>query len=298
MERAIRARPVADAPVDELVERAEELARRWAVALVAARELSRMADVPLQLLASEAPALCAQLSRALGSDTELAQLLDSPDARADAGVERSPAPWAWIAADGDAAAAVRDVEALRGVVWAAAWGELRDPLPGQVAELADRLAFVCASLLAAVLARDTPASADVGATSTGGSRLGEQILYSSPPSGESGRRAVLIDELGDPSVGSVEAGAASPRFGAAQRQPPAGARGSGRRTTQRAHRSGPAPTTPRARPWDTPLDVAPSEERSLQDGSASVPWPERADPHGAPALRVTRGPGSPVDKRL
>ena len=58
---------------------------------------------------------------------------------------------AWLAPARDASSAVRDVEVLRGVVWEAALGELRQPAPGQVADLSDRLAYVCAALVAALL---------------------------------------------------------------------------------------------------------------------------------------------------
>jgi hypothetical protein len=116
IERAGGARPVADAPVDALAARAEELARRWAIALVAARALSQMAGVPLAELAREAPALCAQLVRALGSDAELARLLEPPAAREAGGAVRVDALAAWIAPAGDVASAVHDAKALRGVV--------------------------------------------------------------------------------------------------------------------------------------------------------------------------------------
>jgi hypothetical protein len=289
---------VADAPVEELVERAEELARRWIVALVAARALGQMAGVSLQLLAREAPALCARLARALRSDTELAQLLEAPDAREDAGAERSAGPWAWIAADGDASVVVHDVEALRSVLWAALREELRDPPPSQLADLADRLAFVCASLLAAVLARySAPVSAGTGAASPHTAGRAGQVLYSSPASGASGRAAVLIDELADASVGSVEAGAVLPRSPAAPRQAPAGARASGPSAAPRARRGGPAQASPRARPWDTPLNIAPGEEHSRRHDPVSASSADGADPQDGPAVRVTRGPGSPLDRR-
>jgi hypothetical protein len=290
---------VADAPVEELVERAEELARRWIVALVAARALGQMAGVPLQLLAREAPALCARLARALRSDTELAQLLESPDAREDPGAERSAGPWAWIAADGDAGVVVRDVEALRSVVWTAVRHELRDPPPSQLADLADRLAFVCASLLAAALAQyAAPVSAGTGTVSPHAAGRAEQILYRSSAaraSGASGRGAVLIDELADVSVGSVEAGAV-PARSAAPGQAPAGARAPA--AAPRAHRSGPAQASPRARPWDTPLNVAPGEEQSLRHALGSAFTADGADQQDGPTVRVTRGPGSPVDRRV
>jgi hypothetical protein len=284
--------------VEELVERAEELARRWIVALVGARALGQMAGVPLELLAREAPALCARLARALRSDTELAQMLEAPDAREDAGAVRSAGPWAWIAADAGAGVVVHDVEALRSVVWAALRDELRDPPPSQLADLADRLAFVCASLLAAVLARyAAPVSEGTGATSSHPAGRAEQILYSSPASGSSGRGAVLIDEFADASVGSVEAGAMPPRSADVPRQAPRGARAPAPPAAPRAHRAGPAQASPRARPWDTPLNIAPGEEQSGRHDPGSASWAEGADPQDGPTVRVTRGPGSPLDRR-
>src|SRR5262249_57291533 len=70
-----RARPVAELSLDELLARAEELARRWAAALVLDRPVERIGEVPLQRLAREGPALCAQVVRAVASDAELERLL-------------------------------------------------------------------------------------------------------------------------------------------------------------------------------------------------------------------------------
>ena len=47
------------------------------------------------------------------------------------------------------AALVEAVEALRGVLWEALLGELREPSARLLAEVGDRLAYVCAALLAA-----------------------------------------------------------------------------------------------------------------------------------------------------
>jgi hypothetical protein len=73
--RPARARPVAELSFDDLLARPEELARRWAVALVLERPAERIGEVPLQRLAREGPALCAQVVRAVGSDAELERLL-------------------------------------------------------------------------------------------------------------------------------------------------------------------------------------------------------------------------------
>src|SRR4029077_9311809 len=160
IEHSPRARPVADAPVDALLVRADELARRWAIALLLARPLQEMVEVPLEDLAREVPALCAQAIRALDSDGELERLA----AGAESG-SRGSAAWAsrLAAPTGapDARAAVYEVEALRGVLWEALLEELERPIFGHasarlVADLSDRLAHVCATPLAAML---TPSAA-------------------------------------------------------------------------------------------------------------------------------------------
>ena len=131
--------------MDALLARADELARRWAIALIVTLPLERIGEIPLQSFAREAPALCAQVVRALESDAEL---------------ERMAAPvrrLRELAAARDGPAAVEAVEALRGVLWEALLDELRSPSFEQsparrVGDLADRLAFVCSMALGSTLA--------------------------------------------------------------------------------------------------------------------------------------------------
>jgi GGDEF domain-containing protein len=134
--RARRPRPVADAPVAALVDRAEGLAKGWLLALVERRPLARAADVPAGELGREGPALCAALAEALASDEALADFLLKGGA-----VGR-------LAGARDPAAVAEAVEALRAVVWSALLDELRDPVPAQLADLADRLAHISARLVA------------------------------------------------------------------------------------------------------------------------------------------------------
>jgi hypothetical protein len=303
IERAGGARPVADAPVDALVARAEELARRWAISLVASRPLSQMADVPLHELAREAPELCAQLVRALGSDAELARMLEPPASREGGGADRVDALAAWIAPARDATSAVRDVEALRGVVWDATLGELSEPAARQVADLSDRLAFICASLLGAVLARNAPAGAGAGAgvgaaQAPGGPERGgrEQVRYTSSQSSPGGRRAVLIDERGEARPAPARAGAPAPPTGDRFAEPSsAGARAERRATSPGPAGTAPAQTVPRARPWDTPLNAG--REAPGVDPPDAIAQPAAESEGADPVLRVTRGPGSRVDGR-
>jgi GGDEF domain-containing protein len=155
-----RAGPVAGLPTDSMLARADELARRWALALVIARPLDGLGDVPLEDLAREAPALCAQMVRALESDGELERLTGG---HAPTGVEESALAGRLAVMSGatEATAVVEAVEALRGVLWETLLEELRWPTfqpahARRVADIGDRLAYVCASALAAGLAADLP----------------------------------------------------------------------------------------------------------------------------------------------
>jgi GGDEF domain-containing protein len=149
-----RARPVAEAPVDALLALAEELARRWAIALIRARPLERIGEVPLGDLAREAPALCAQAVRALCSDGELERMVGG-----DGDQDTSPASrLGALAGAPDSSSAVAAVEALRGVLWEAlldelGWSISDRPTARLVADLADRLALVCSMALSATLAQ-------------------------------------------------------------------------------------------------------------------------------------------------
>src|SRR5437660_1452122 len=55
MQPAPRARAVAAAPVDALLARADELARRWAIALILSLPLERIGEFPLESFARQAP---------------------------------------------------------------------------------------------------------------------------------------------------------------------------------------------------------------------------------------------------
>ncbi len=194
-----RARPVADLPLDPLLARAEELARRWAIALILARPLSRIGDIPLEVWAGDAPTLCAQMLRALDSDAELDRLTGGG---APTGREQSAPARRLVAMAGarDAGEAVEAVEALRGVLWETLLEDLRgamfDRAPvRQVADLADRLSCVCASVLAVAIVA-------VGVPESDEAKEHETVVASPPPReaggtvAESmpGRGVVIVDE--------------------------------------------------------------------------------------------------------
>lgn len=148
-----------DAPVDGLLSGVEELVRRWAISLIVSRTLEDIGEIPLEDLAREAPSVCALAVRALGSNADLRRL-EEHEATARLGV---------IAGARDLGAAVDAVESLRGVLWEAVLDELRWPSPDQsigeepiasrslatqIAELSDRLGYVCSRITARVVTLD------------------------------------------------------------------------------------------------------------------------------------------------
>jgi len=182
--------------VENLIDRADDLARRWVIALILMRPLQRIGELPLEDLARAAPALCAQAIRALFSEAELERMAGSCAAgsREESASARGLAK---LAGARDAEAAVAAVEALRSVLWSALLEELRDPPARQVADLADRLAYVCATALSVTLAAPLSAGESVPledagrvvATGAGDGDLAQREDRPVRPSG-----AVLIDE--------------------------------------------------------------------------------------------------------
>jgi GGDEF domain-containing protein len=142
-----------------MLARAQELARRWASALILARPLDGIDAVPLVELAREAPSLCAQALRAMQSDVELERLTGRG---APTGREGSAAALrlAAISGAGDPAAVVDAVEALRGVLWEALLDQLNEPSARQVADVSDRLAYVCAAALASAIDATAPPASE------------------------------------------------------------------------------------------------------------------------------------------
>jgi hypothetical protein len=256
-----RARPVADAPVAALLDRAEELSKRWAIALLGERGLDQLAEVSLQQLAGAGPGLCLPLAREL-------QALGG----------------------GDALGVVATVEALRGVLWEATLEELRDPSARQVADLSDRLAFLCTRMLSAALAdglaRERPSPQSAAAPVRRG-----RVLYSAPQPAPGRRGAVLIDEREDsltPSVREGQAGPAAPEPATSLDDRPAP------RARSRGEDSDSAPLAAgRPLPWDTPL--RPESATPSSPGASDLP-PEGGRGEDDAVLRVTRGPGARVER--
>jgi hypothetical protein len=170
---AARPRPLADLPVGALEGRSEELARRWAIAIILARPLAQMAELALRELAREGAALCEQVLAALESDGALDALLDhAPRARAERSAgERLLA----VAGDSEAGAVILAAEALRGVLWQALAAELDELQPRLLADAADRLGHVLAMLAVAALAAQPPQRLERSALRGGLPDLGARV---------------------------------------------------------------------------------------------------------------------------
>jgi hypothetical protein len=289
IERSIRARPVADAPVEALLERVEDLARRWAIALILERPLAEMAEVPLEDLARDAPGVCAQVVRALDSETELARIAASEGVRGRAGA----APTVRLGAL-DARETVEHIEALRGVIWEATLVELDDHPARRVADLSDRLAFVCATLLAAALGEGAVAGAHEAPREEPAPVRG-QVLYTAPQTEPGRRGATLIDEFENAVArpqsgrgrGEQAVGARTPRETHVSREP------AGERDVPRGG-TGASRTAPRPLPWDTPLQPERTSRRSVE-GETGAERRAAQDPDSV--VRIKRGPGSSLDER-
>jgi GGDEF domain-containing protein len=223
-----RARPVVDLPLDALLARAAELAKRWAIALLVSRPLDRLGELPFEQLSGEAPALCAQAIRALQSDVELDRLTGggAPTGREATAPARRLAALAGAHEVGDAVAAV---EALRGVLWEAMLEELgsgrldgaSSALGGaparRLADLGDRLACVCAGVVAAAVTalygerdgEDHPASGSGGAEVPVAARgRGERSGRDFAPS--AGGAVVIVDERAEAAGSSSDRVAVTP----------------------------------------------------------------------------------------
>ncbi len=178
-----------------MLERTDELAKRWAIALILARPLEAIGEVPLAELAREAPLLCTHVLKAIRSDVELERLTAGQ-----ADLDESSPPARRIAAisgANNAREAAVAVEALRGVLWEALLDELDrapfDQLPARLlAAVCDRLAYVCAASLAAVVDGGIGSAARPPEAGVARPLV---VPECSASASSAGHQAVIVDEL-------------------------------------------------------------------------------------------------------
>ncbi len=158
--RRRRARPVADAPVDALLLRAEDLAKGWLLAMVEQAPLDEAPSILAGDFTREGPRVCDAVVRALADDDDLRRLQPG------GALERLVAGIGGFLGAGGADGVLRAVDALHGVVWAGLRAELSDPDGGLVAALAERLALVTELVRGAALRGVSEAGA-VGSAAAG-----------------------------------------------------------------------------------------------------------------------------------
>jgi GGDEF domain-containing protein len=144
-----RPRPVAGLPAVD----ARAVAKAWLIELIAGATLEDAVDLPTSELAREGPGLAAAVLEALSDDTALMRLAPGGN------LAWLSARAAAISGPGGAAGAVRAAEALRRATQSAILTEARLDAT-TTAELADRLAHVCA-VVAEAAAAEAPADAAV-----------------------------------------------------------------------------------------------------------------------------------------
>lgn len=157
--RRRRPRPVADAPIDGLLARTEDLAKGWLLALLSEAPLHEAPGILTDSLTRDGPRVCDAALRALADDRDLRRLQAGGALRPLAARVGEMVGTAGA----DAAAVSRAVDALQAILWSALREELRGPMgaggagglggpePELVLELAERVAVVAALLREAAL---------------------------------------------------------------------------------------------------------------------------------------------------
>lgn len=139
-------RPLADLPLERLLEEREQLAKRWALSLMAAQPLERLEQIPIAELARRAPQLIELTLRCLASNEELERLASGESAAA--------ADLARLTGAREHADALRALETLRVVLWEELLERLARPPAALIADLASRLSHVCSLLTIASVSEE------------------------------------------------------------------------------------------------------------------------------------------------
>jgi len=157
--RPSRPVPVERAEAELLAVRAQAIAKGWLLTLLERAPLDAVAAIPAADLASEGPAVCAALARALGSERDLDRLRPTGDLAAL--VQRIPA----LSGAHDAADTLAAIDALRACLWTAAV-DARGTRTDDLAPLAERLAEV--ALVVGTTALESAQAKDLEGEGAGG----------------------------------------------------------------------------------------------------------------------------------
>jgi GGDEF domain-containing protein len=183
------ARAVADAPIDPLLARLDDLAKGWLLAMLEQASLDEAPGILAADLPRDGPRVCEAVVRAVADDADLRRL--EPDGQLELLISRT----GELAGAHSPEASVRAVDTLAAVVWSALRSELRDADPELIAEVAERLSRVMGLVRVATL-RGATSSAPAAASGAHLRPLPDPQPPSRPPSGP---------PSGPPSRGGAEA---------------------------------------------------------------------------------------------
>lgn len=143
--RRRRARPVADAPIDSLLSKSEDLAKGWLLALLERVPLDEAPRIMATDLTRDGPRVCEAMLRALATDTDQRRL------ESDGALAPLAGRIGELAGASGAEATSHAVDALQAVIWVALRAELQAPDPDLITALAERLAQVTELMRSAAL---------------------------------------------------------------------------------------------------------------------------------------------------
>src|ERR1700745_3795086 len=149
------ARAVADAPIDPLLARLDELTKGWLLALLEHASLDEAPGILAADLPRDGPRVCEAVVRALADDADLRRI--EPDGQLELLVSRT----GQLAGAHSPEASIRAVDTLEAVIWSAVRSELRDTDPELMSEIAERLSRVAGLIRAATL-RGAPSTSAPG----------------------------------------------------------------------------------------------------------------------------------------
>ena len=150
------ARAVADAPINPLLARLDELTKGWLLALLERASLDDAPGILAADLPRDGPRVCEAVVRALADDADLRRI--EPDGQLELLVART----GELAGATTPEASIGAVDTLEAVIWSAIRTQLRDDDPDLLAEISERLSRIIGLVRSAVL-RGAPSVATSGA---------------------------------------------------------------------------------------------------------------------------------------
>ena len=139
------ARAVADAPINQLLARLDELTKGWLLALLEHASLDDAPGILAADLPRDGPRVCEAVVRALGDDADLRRI--EPDGQLELLVART----GELSGATTPEASIGAVDTLEAVIWSAIRSELRDDDPDLLAEISERLSRIVGLVRSAVL---------------------------------------------------------------------------------------------------------------------------------------------------